>query len=138
MAIHPGGKLQHSQAERAALITSVAFKCKLELDADLWEPMTYMGTSNCTDLWDWLFNTVRIPSEPADFMEKHPGNDYIAVLHRGQVFQVILKNGEEVTSFAALNMAFESILGRENQEESWLDILTADNRDEWSKVCSPK
>ncbi|CZR61454.1 related to polyketide synthase [Phialocephala subalpina] len=133
MAIHPVGKTQHSQAERAALVTSVAFRCKLELDADLWEPMTYMGTSNCTDLWDWLFNTVRIPSEPADFMQKHPGNDYIAVLHCGQVFQVTLKTGDEVTSFAALNRAFESILSREDQEESWLSILTADNRDAWAK-----
>lgn len=134
MGVHPNSVFKHTQAERAALITSLAFKGKQDLEADLWEPVVYMGTPNCTDLWQWLFNVARIPGIEQDTMAKFPGNDYAVALHRGHAFRIDLKTGGENLSLHQLEDLFQSILDREDQSNSWLSILTADNRTSWAQV----
>lgn len=137
MAFHPLGEIRHSQAERAALVASIAFQCKQDLEAGRWEPMAYLGTANCTDLWQYIFNSVRLPGVPLDSMVKFPGNDYLAVLHRGHIFQVMLKKDGEVenVSVEALTSIFQSILDREvGTGESWTSILSADDRTSWAEV----
>lgn len=134
MAFHPLGRTEHTQAQRAALIAFIAFQCKLDLESDRWEPMAYLGTPNCTDLWQYIFNTARLPGIPLDRMAKFPGNDYIAVLHRGHIFQVSLKvEGEQVDLDQLINI-FQSIIEREDTSENWITILTADDRTMWAKV----
>ena len=51
----------------------------------------YLGTPNCTDLWQYIFNTARLPGTVLDRMAKFPGNDHIAVLHRGRIFRIPIK-----------------------------------------------
>ncbi|KAK2057820.1 beta-ketoacyl synthase domain-containing protein [Colletotrichum caudatum] len=133
MAFHPLGDMGHTQAERAALIASIAFRCKQDLEADRWEPMTYMFTANCTDLWQYIFNTARLPGVPLDRMAKFPGNDYMAVLHRGHIFKVELKGREENVTVEALTKTFNSILGRQDTEDSWTSILSTDDRTSWAE-----
>lgn len=135
MAFHPLGKTQHTQAQRAALVTSVAFQCKEDLEAGRWEPMEYLGTPNCTDLWNYIFNVSRLPGIPLDTMAKFPGNDHIAVLHRGHFFKVTLKNGDQVLPFEQLVELFQSILDQEDEHDNWTSMLTADDRSTWAKVC---
>ncbi|KAH8815991.1 Choline/Carnitine o-acyltransferase-domain-containing protein [Xylogone sp. PMI_703] len=134
MAFHPLSKIEHSQAQRAALIASIAFKCKQDLEADRWEPMEYLGTPNCTDLWNYIFNTARLPGVPLDTMAKFPGNDYVAVLHRGHIFKIMLKSGDEAVSFEQLVKIFQAILDRDDTSENWTSILTADNRTKWAEI----
>ena len=134
MAFHPVGEMAHTQAQRAALIASIAFRCKQDLEADRWEPMAYLGAANCTDLWQYIFNTARLPGVPLDRMAKFPGNDYLAVLHRGHIFKVTLKEGDENVSLEALTRIFQSILDREDADESWTSILSADDRTSWAEV----
>ncbi|KAM0421170.1 hypothetical protein ACHAPT_011062 [Fusarium lateritium] len=133
MAFHPLGEMGHTQAERAALIASIAFQCKQDLEADRWEPMAYMFTANCTDLWQYIFNTARLPGVPLDRMAKFPGNDYMAVLHRGHIFKVPLKDGDENVSAEALTRTFGSILNRPDTDENWTSILSADDRTSWAE-----
>ncbi|KAK1593857.1 beta-ketoacyl synthase domain-containing protein [Colletotrichum navitas] len=134
MAFHPLGEMGHTQAERAALIANIAFQCKQDLEADRWEPMTYMFTANCTDLWQYIFNTARLPGVPFDRMAKFPGNDYMAVLHRGHIFKVELKDrGEENVTVEALTKTFSSILNRQDTEDSWTSILSTDDRTSWAE-----
>lgn len=137
MAFHPQSEMGHTQAERAALISSIAFRCKQDLEADRWEPMAYLGTANCTDLWQYIFNTARLPGVSLDRMVKFPGNDYMAVLHRGHIFPVMLKTEEtgENVSIELLTDIFQSILDRaEGTDESWTSILSADDRTSWAEV----
>jgi acyl carrier protein len=135
MGFHPQSKVEHTQVQRAALITSLAFQSKQDLEADRWEPLEYMGTPNCTDLWNYIFNTSRLPGVPLDRMAKFPGNDYAAVLHRGHIFQIMLKNGNgEAVSVEQLIGIFQSILDRQDTSESWTSILSADNRTKWAEV----
>ncbi|KAK1996712.1 beta-ketoacyl synthase domain-containing protein [Colletotrichum falcatum] len=133
MAFHPLGEMGHTQAERAALIASIAFQCKQDLEADRWEPMTYMFTANCTDLWQYIFNTARLPGVPFDRMAKFPGNDYMAVLHRGHLLKVQLKDREENVTVEALTETFNSILNRPDVEDSWTSILSTDDRTSWAE-----
>ncbi|KAJ4203077.1 hypothetical protein NW759_015276 [Fusarium solani] len=133
MAFHPLGEMGHTQAERAALIASIAFQCKQDLEADRWEPMAYMFTANCTDLWQYIFNTARLPGVPLDRMAKFPGNDYMAVLHRGHIFKVMLRDGEENVSAEALIKTFSAILNRPDTDENWTSILSADDRTSWAE-----
>ncbi|RTE82468.1 hypothetical protein BHE90_002981 [Fusarium euwallaceae] len=133
MAFHPLGEMGHTQAERAALIASIAFQCKQDLEADRWEPMAYMFTANCTDLWQYIFNSARLPGVPLDRMAKFPGNDYMAVLHRGHIFKVMLKDGEENVSAEALIKIFSAILNRPDTDENWTSILSADDRTSWAE-----
>ncbi|RSM03807.1 hypothetical protein CEP52_007172 [Fusarium oligoseptatum] len=133
MAFHPLGEMGHTQAERAALIASIAFQCKQDLEADRWEPMAYMFTANCTDLWQYIFNSARLPGVPLDRMAKFRGNDYMAVLHRGHIFKVMLKDGEENVSAEALIKIFSAILGRPDTDENWTSILSADDRTSWAE-----
>ncbi|EFQ30570.1 beta-ketoacyl synthase domain-containing protein [Colletotrichum graminicola] len=133
MAFHPLGEMGHTQAERAALVANIAFQCKQDLEADRWEPMTYMFTANCTDLWQYIFNTARLPGVPFDRMAKFPGNDYMAVLHRGHIFKVELMNREENVTVEALTKTFSSILNRQDTEESWTSILSTDDRTSWAE-----
>ncbi|KPM37670.1 Lovastatin diketide synthase LovF [Neonectria ditissima] len=133
MAFHPLGEMGHTQAERAALIASIAFQCKQDLEADRWEPMAYMFQANCTDLWQHIFNTARLPGVPFDRMAKFPGNDYMAVLHRGHIFKVVLKDGEYNVPVETLTKTFNALLAREDTDESWASILSTDNRTSWSE-----
>lgn len=134
MGFHPLGEMGHTQAERAALIASIAFQCKQDLEADRWEPMAYMFRANCTDLWRYIFNSARLPGVPLDRMAKFPGNDYLAVLHRGHIFKVELKDGEVNVSIERLTRTFTSILNREDIDENWTSILSADDRTSWTEV----
>lgn len=133
MAFHPLG-MEHTQAERAALIAKIAFQCKQDLEADKWEPMAYLGTANCTDLWQYIFNTARLPGVPLDRMAKFPGNDHIAVFHRGHIYKVDPIDGNQNLSIEALTKIFQSILDREDIDENWTSILSADDRTSWAEV----
>jgi acyl carrier protein len=137
MGFHPQSKTPHTQAQRAALITSIAFGCKQDLEADRWEPMEYLGTPNCTDLWNYIYNTTRLPGFPLDRMAKFEGNDHVAVLHRGHLFQVMCKQNDEALSFEQLISIYQAIIDREDTSDSWTSILSADNRTRWAEVSHP-
>ena len=135
IAVHPITEVQHGQAERAAIVAATAFRCKQELEAGEWEGITYMGSSNCTDLWDWLFNSTRLPKQGLDEMVKYEDGDlnYMVALHRGRIYKVALVEDGCDVSYQKLKATFEKILETE-KEDSWVGILTADDRNEWAKV----
>lgn len=130
---HHDSPKPHTQAERAALVSTVAFQFAREveerkLDAD------WLGNQPlCTYSWDWMFNTVREPHPGCDKMQRHPGNDYCAVLRRGHVFTVPLRHNGGEASYGSLRDAFQAILDRGDLgEDSWAGMLTTDFRDPWA------
>ena len=133
MAFHPLGQ-NHTQAQRAALIANLAFQSKQDLEADRWEPLAYMGFSNCSDLWSYIFNTTRQPGFPLDRMVKFPGYDHMAVFYRGHIFKVMPTNDEGNLSVEALTQIFQAIIDREDLTEDCASILSSDDRTTWAKV----
>lgn len=134
LATHHDSKVQHQQAERAALIATTAFKFKQAVESDSLKPHFYFGVPSCMGTWQWLFNASREPSKGIDKMRKFPENDYCVVLRRGHVFKVMLKDGDETVSYSKLKAHFEAILDAVTDEGSWAGILTSDERDSWAEV----
>ena len=134
LATHHNSKIQHQQADRAALIATTAFKFEQAVESDSLQPNFYFGVPACMDTWKWLFNASREPGKGIDRMRKFPGNDYCVVLRRGHVFKVMLKEGEVIVSHAKLKIQFEAILERVDDDGSWAGILTSDERNSWAEV----
>ncbi|KAK1517781.1 beta-ketoacyl synthase domain-containing protein [Colletotrichum costaricense] len=133
MAFHPLGNMGHTQAERAAMIARIAFQAKQDLECDRWEPMAYMFTANCTDLWQYIFNTARLPGVPLDRMAKFPGNDYMAVLYRGHIYKVELIDGDHNVSIETLTKTFNALLAQQDLDDNWTSILGTDDRTSWAE-----
>jgi hypothetical protein len=82
-----------------------------------------------------LFNVARRPGPGLDSINKFPGNDYLVVLSHGRVFKVALTDGEKNVPFEKLRSIFEAIISKtEDGRDSWIGILTADERNSWAKV----
>ena len=133
LATHHDSKVQHQQADRAALIATTVFKFKQAVESNSILPHYYFGVPTCMDTWQWLFNATREPGKGIDKMMKFPGNDYCVVLRRGRMFKVILKDGKTSVSYSMLKNHFEAIIGAVD-ESSWTGILTSDERDSWAEV----
>ncbi|KAG8164134.1 hypothetical protein KVR01_006052 [Diaporthe batatas] len=123
----------HGQAERAALVSTVAFQFQKEVVART-VGQDWLGSRPiCSYSWDWIFNTVREPQPGCDEMRRYPGNDYCAVLRRGHLFTVPLRHEGQDVSYEGLKATFQGILDRTDLEDDcWAGILTSDFRDPWA------
>ncbi|KAK2613079.1 hypothetical protein N8I77_000008 [Diaporthe amygdali] len=130
---HYDSPVPHRQAERAALISTIAFQFQKEVSARVLSQDWLGSRALCTYSWDWIFNTVREPRVGCDEMQRYPGNDYCAVLRQGHLFTLPLRFEEEDVSYERLRDAFQGILDHVDLgQESWAGILTTDWRDPWA------
>ncbi|ENH75836.1 Lovastatin nonaketide synthase [Fusarium oxysporum f. sp. cubense race 1] len=121
----------HTQAERAAILTTALYEFKADRDAGRLEP-DFLGTrANCGHSLSWLFNAVREPNVDCDKMMKYPDNEYVAVLRRGRLFKVPLKQAETTVSYDMLKATYQAIVDLDLEDRSWAGMLTTDNRDSW-------
>jgi len=126
-------EIAHSQAERAALIASVAFEFKQSLDHGLTEVVSMFELPHCHYQQSWLFNSIREPGDDCDATKKYHG-DYCAVLRRGRVFRVSLREADRNVPLNIIKRDMEAILDIVQDEGSWASIMTSDHRDSWAKV----
>jgi NADPH:quinone reductase-like Zn-dependent oxidoreductase/malonyl CoA-acyl carrier protein transacylase len=131
---HQLSHVPHSQAERAAVISTAAFEYKQLLDAGRIQSEILNEQPTCMELFQWIFNASRKPCIGADVMEKFPGNDYLIALKNGRAFKVLLRDEEKNIPFRELQAIFEVILDTVKENVSWEGILTADERNSWAKV----
>jgi acyl carrier protein len=136
MGCLPSFPVIHSQADRAAIVALAAFKFKQDLEADEITPDHFRDTPLCMDAQHWLFNVARIPGVVSDEVIKFTGPqyDYLIVMRRGHIFKVPLTENGINVSQEKLRATFQSILDM-RLEESWVGLLTADERDSWARVC---
>ncbi|RSL48017.1 hypothetical protein CEP54_013131 [Fusarium duplospermum] len=124
----------HRQAERAAIISLAILEFKQKLESGRLEPTVIGGRPQCMYHHGWLFNSFREALPGIDEMRKMPSENYIAVLRRGHLFKVNLidEQGQHVP-FAKLESTFQAILDKVD-DDSWVGILTADERDSWAEM----
>ncbi|KAF8866997.1 ketoacyl-synt-domain-containing protein [Acephala macrosclerotiorum] len=127
--------IPHAQAERAAVISVIAFKFKQDLEASAVSPVYFNEIQLCMDSQNWLFNATRVPLPGSDEVVKYTGPEYeyLIVLRLGHFFKVPLTGGNGNVSIEQLRSSFQSILDLE-LEDSWVGILTADERDSWALI----
>lgn len=131
----------HSQAERAAILTTAALSFKRSMDAGEVEPLDIGGRPECTWRWGWMFSSARVPHLGCDKMVSYASEnimDHIAVLRKGRVFKVMLQyeDGRDVP-FQQLRATFDTIVAQVEGDDVWSGILTTDERDSWAKVSRP-
>ncbi|KAK2681923.1 hypothetical protein RAB80_003716 [Fusarium oxysporum f. sp. vasinfectum] len=131
LGTHFDSPTEHTQAERAAILTTALCEFKADRDAGRLEP-DFLGTrANCGHSLSWLFNAVREPNVDCDKMMKCPDNEYVAVLRRGHLFKVPLKQAEMTVSYGMLKATYQAIVDLDLEDRSWAGMLTTDNRDSW-------
>ncbi|KAK6699045.1 hypothetical protein SNK05_011865 [Fusarium graminearum] len=131
MGTHFDSPTSHTQAERAAILTSTLCEFKADRDAGRLEP-DFLGTrANCGHSLSWLFNAVREPNVDCDKMMKYPDNEYVAVLRKGHLFKVPLKPAETCATYGMLKATYQAIIDLDLKDNSWAGMLTTDNRDSW-------
>jgi acyl carrier protein len=132
---HPPAPFPHSPARRAAIISTAAFKFKQKLEVGDLEQEIVNEQPVGTYFYEWFFNATREPRLGKDEMVKYPGNDYLVAFRHGHVFQIPLveEKGGPI-SYTELEAVFQAILDAEQRPDSWVGVLTADDRDSWYKV----
>ncbi|KAH6652982.1 putative polyketide synthase [Truncatella angustata] len=131
---HHDSPFPHTQSERAAVVTLAAFNFRNEVVEEEVEPYWNHSMPSCTWQWKWLFNAYRLPGAEKDSMIRHEGIDCIAVLRRGHVFKVPLRDDGVAISYAKLKATFEAIIDHSEVQELWTGILTTDLRGSWAKI----
>ncbi|KFY53300.1 hypothetical protein V496_07727 [Pseudogymnoascus sp. VKM F-4515 (FW-2607)] len=131
---HKLSKFQHTQAERAAVVTKAALQYKEDLELGVISPDILQGQPSCTYLFQYLFNTSRKPCIGSDIIERFPGSNYIVVLWRGRVFEVPLYDNGSPLSYVQLKGIFEWIMQNADGDASQVGILTSDERTSWAKI----
>ncbi|KAI1175097.1 polyketide synthase [Nemania sp. FL0916] len=131
--IHPINAPTHSQASRAAIITTAAMDfarwlAKGEIAPDMLhgEPLSAEGRK-------WLFYATRRPGPGVDHMERYAPNHTIAVLRHGHVFQLHLPSSHEPLDPSAVYAAYIKILQESGEVLPSICSLTADERDSWAQ-----
>lgn len=131
---HALGKVPHTQAQRAALVSLAAYEYKMSIDKGT-APREYRNELPlCMETIHWLFNAIRVPQIDCDRVDLWPGNEYLVAMRRGHVWKVPLVDSGQVISHTRLKLTFESILREPIEEVSWAPVLTTGNRDDWAKV----
>ena len=132
---HSGAEIQHSQADRAAVIALTAFEFKQSLERGEVSPDFLNEQPLCMNTLQWLFHSIREPHNGVDQMRKYPSNDFIMVMRRGHFFKVTLRQAEANISLKSLRSTFQQIVDKKLEDTPPITSLTADDRDSWTEVC---
>jgi hypothetical protein len=127
-------EITHSQSERAAVIALATLRFKHDFEAGEMEPDYLNEVPLCMRGHEWLFNTCREPHIGVDVTIKYPSSDVMVVMYRGHFFKVELRENGQTISHSRLKATFETILNTV-KDDSWVSLLTTNERDNWAKVC---
>ncbi|KAI9665472.1 MAG: Type I Iterative PKS [Alyxoria varia] len=128
------GDIVHSQARRAAIISSAALRFKQRLEEGLVSPDVLNEESLSMFTWQWLFNGSREPRDGVDKIRSWHG-DYLIVLRRGHVFKINLQTKMgQAASVADLEATFVALTGTSEEAVPAIATLTSDNRETWAKT----
>ena len=130
---HPLSERQHSQTERAALLTFTASQFKSRLESGSVTPVVLNEQELTTAYHPYIFNAVRVPRLGSDEMKRYPGASHCLVLWRGNAFKLDLFVGDQPAAFGDFLEAFRSILSQD-LDRSNVMIFTSDNRDSWTEA----
>ncbi|KAF2797221.1 hypothetical protein K505DRAFT_399134 [Melanomma pulvis-pyrius CBS 109.77] len=126
---HPTSPGLHSAAERAAIISTACRRFKESLEAGEVDEETVNGRVLNKEQYQYLFNATREPRKGEDAIMKYPENDYIVAFRYGRAFKVALD-----IPFEELRSSFQYVIDSDSGPESWVGVLTTDERDSWEEA----
>ncbi|PSN65487.1 hypothetical protein BS50DRAFT_622687 [Corynespora cassiicola Philippines] len=126
---HPFHAGHHSAAERAAVIANACIQFRDSFRKGMLGQEFVNGQPLERNQYEWFFNTTRVPQANEDVLMRYPDNEYLVAFRQGWAFKIGLK-----ASLADLETQFQAIVDCPFEKESWVGVLTTDNRDRWAST----
>ncbi|KAH7014276.1 uncharacterized protein B0I36DRAFT_397789 [Microdochium trichocladiopsis] len=130
------GEQTHTQATRAALLTTALMDFRTATVRHEVEPQWFFGKPSCNSQLRWLFDACREPAVGKDVMRLYEDSRHVAVLSKGRLFKVMLVGEDgEMVSFDRLRATYDAIVNTtRGGHDEWTGILTSDQRDSWAEI----
>ncbi|KDQ16150.1 hypothetical protein BOTBODRAFT_65067 [Botryobasidium botryosum FD-172 SS1] len=135
---HPS-HLSQAPASRAAALTRSALLFRRQLKRGEVTPDAARDGAFCMDLWRWMFDCSRIPGIPYDWSVSYAKagdtgeSGTVVFLRKGRVWEVDIAPAGKILSTAELEQQIQHIYDNTTREYPAVGVLTASNRDVWTK-----
>ncbi|PVH97742.1 hypothetical protein DM02DRAFT_684379 [Periconia macrospinosa] len=117
-----------SAAEIAAVVAHACHDFCRQLEEGTVEHQIERGQKLERNQYHKFFNTTREPRIDEDVVVKYPGNEYLVAFRRGRAFKIDLD-----ASLGVLKSHFQNIIESPHEPESWVGVLTTDERNSWAR-----
>lgn len=125
---------EHSQAERAAIITIAALSFKRRLETRVLEQNSLNDTPLCMETAQWIFHASQEPQKcAADLVRKYSTSNNIVVMRRGHLYQLTVAEQDGVPQLTAL---FTNLIESSKERAQPVSVLTTKGRDDWAELYS--
>ncbi|OSX64457.1 hypothetical protein POSPLADRAFT_1055072 [Postia placenta MAD-698-R-SB12] len=131
--------LPQTPVHRAASLIRAAMLYRQQLKLGQAEPEKTKEGPICMDTYRWMFDCCRVPGQPADWSVSyavegdHGIGGHVVVLRRGRVWKLHPWAGDRLLSVSEIQRQIEHIYTTTQDEHPAVGLLTASNRDTWSK-----
>ncbi|XP_071506916.1 carnitine O-palmitoyltransferase 1, liver isoform-like [Diadema antillarum] len=123
------------QAARAANVTVALLKFRKKIDHELIKPiMVQRAVPLCSQQYERVFNTTRIPGLETDKLVHHATSNHIVAMSRGRFYKIIIQSNGSMIQPCELEKQYQQILDdtSEATKEKRLASLTAGERIPWA------
>ncbi|KAB8291221.1 hypothetical protein EYC80_009908 [Monilinia laxa] len=125
---------EHSQAERAAIITIAALDFKRRLETGVLEQNALNDTPLCMETAQWIFHASQEPRKCAiDLVRKYSTSNDIVVMRRGHLYQLTIAEQDDVPQLTSL---FNNLIESSKERAQPVSVLTTKGRDDWAELYS--
>ncbi|PVU96848.1 hypothetical protein BB561_000907 [Smittium simulii] len=132
---HKDDKKLRSQTKRAAAIVHTALKFWTSVVNETLEPETIKNTPLCSNSYQYMFNTCRIPRKPSDYpVQFDPAlNPKITVARNGIFYTLPIIVDNKPLSIAEIESQLNHIVAQaDGLVAPKIGIFTGDYRDNWT------
>ncbi|PPQ62888.1 hypothetical protein CVT24_006286 [Panaeolus cyanescens] len=136
---NPPPHLGQTPAARAAGIARAAMIFRQNLKQGKIAPEGTKEGPLCMDTYRWMFDCCRVPGQPFDWSVSaaRPGDKgdsgYIVVIRKNRIYKVDVAVNGTILSTSDIERQIQHIYDTTTQEYPGVGVLTASNRDVWTK-----
>ncbi|KAK3703873.1 Carnitine O-acetyltransferase mitochondrial [Vermiconidia calcicola] len=132
---HRDDRKRRDPAKRAAAISTAVLEFKRQVDERSLEPEYMKKLPMAMSSYEWMFNSCRIPAEPADHPIKYPAdeNKHILVVRKNNFFKVPHEHNGQQLNTTELEAQFNRVY-QMAEKQPGVGIMTTENRDNWTDM----
>lgn len=120
--------ISNNQSQVAASLIKATLAFKQLVDTEQLEPENIKGTPLCTETYQYLFNSTRVPLRSSDKVVKFDtSNQHVVVISNNRFFKLDVSNSDNLES-----QLEEIIKMSKDRKGDAVGVLTTENRDTWS------
>ncbi|PCH36384.1 carnitine acetyl transferase [Wolfiporia cocos MD-104 SS10] len=135
---HPN-HLPQTAVHRAASLVRAVMLLRKQFKLGQFQPETTKEGPICMDSYRWMFDCCRVPGQPADWSVSYAkqgdrgDSGHVVVFRRGRMWKLEPWRNGELLGLEELQEQIQHIYANTEQEYLAVGLLTASNRDVWTK-----